>query len=171
MPPPFRPTKPPTTLFDPVLVTAPEAVDSVMYPRPLVKLSAPMRPPSTLLPPPVTAPLAELEAMMPSPAPTKPPATLVSPTLTLPLACEPKMNGRLKNICPSPIRQPLQLKLLVECDPTRPPATLLLPACTLPVASDATIQPELSPTSPPTCRFATFGPPTLPLACESKIRP
>src|SRR5215510_8734448 len=97
-------------LFAPVLVTGPEEVDRVIRPG-LSLLSAPMKPPSTLLPPPLTAPLAELSAMTPSLAPAKPPATLPAPTLTLPLACEPLMKALLKCADPSAFMQPGQLKL------------------------------------------------------------
>src|ERR1700704_1224450 len=67
--------------------------------------------------------------------------------------------------------QPEQLKLLTEFDATRPPALLPSPACTLPKARDDRMVPELSPTSPPACRFATFRPPTLPNADEFEIKP
>src|SRR5262245_19060140 len=158
-------------LFAPVLVTAPEEVDRTITPG-LAELSAPMKPPNTLLPPPLTAPVAELSAMTPSPAPANPPATLPAPTLTLPLACEPLMRALLKYADPSAFMQPGQLKLLeAELEPTSPPATLVLPARTLPVATDDRIVPELSPTKPPACRFATLGLPTLPLADEPEIRP
>ena len=136
-----------------------------------MKLSAPINPPSTLLPPPVTAPVAELMAIVPSPAPTRPPATLAAPTLTLPPACASTMTAALKNGKPSPIRQPTQLKVLGELEPASPPAMLVSPVCTLPSAVDDTIAPELSPTSPPACRLATLGLPTLPRANESTISP
>src|SRR5262245_23825407 len=158
-------------LFAPVLVTPPEDVDRVITPG-LSLLSAPMNPPSTLLPPPLTAPVAELSEMMPSLAPTNPPATLPAPTLTLPPAFEPLMSALLKYADPSAFMQPGQLKLLAgELEPTSPPATLVLPARTLPVATDDRIVPELSPTKPPACRFATLGLPTFPLAVEPEIRP
>ncbi len=86
MAPLVRPTKPPITLFGPVLVTAPWALEFVISPGPFWKLSAPINPPSTLLPPPVTAPIAELATIVPLLVPAKPPATLALPTVTLPLA-------------------------------------------------------------------------------------
>jgi hypothetical protein len=91
--PPFTPTNPPTTLFDPVLVTGPDAVDEA---EPLPKPSAPMNPPRMLLPPPVTVPVAEPYAMTPSLAPAKPPARLPAPTLTLPLVPAPVITAVLK---------------------------------------------------------------------------
>src|SRR5262245_49370588 len=158
-------------LFAPVLVTGPEEVDRMITPG-LSLLSAPTNPPSTLLLPPLTAPVAELSEMMPSLAPANPPATLPAPTLTLPPACEPLMSALLKYAAPSPFPQLMQLKLLArELEPTNPPAVLALPACTLPVATDDRIVPELSPTKPPACRFATLGLPTFPLAVEPEIRP
>jgi hypothetical protein len=126
--PPLRPTKPPTMLFGPVLVTGPEDVEEMIRPG-LAWLSAPMNPPRMLLPPPVTAPVAEPSAMMPSLAPTNPPAMLPAPTLTLPLACASMMSAVLKYGVPSASIQAAQLRLLeVELDPTRPPAVLPLPA-------------------------------------------
>ena len=155
MVPPVRPANPPTMLLGPVLVTDPAAPDDRITPAPFSKLSAPMKPPSTLLPPPSTLPNAVLLAIRPSPAPTNPPATLVAPTVTSPNACESKMAAVLKNGEPSPFVQPLQAK--AELDATRPPALLPSPACTLPNAVDDRIAPELSPTRPPACRLATFG--------------
>ena len=55
-----RPAKPPTMLLGPVLVTGPEAVDCSITAGPSAKVKAPTKPPSTLLPPPVTAPEAVL---------------------------------------------------------------------------------------------------------------
>jgi hypothetical protein len=132
---------------------------------------APAKPPSTLLPPPVTAPLAELPTKLPSLSPANPPATLASPTVTLPLACELPMAAVLKTACPSPTRQPSQLKVVCELDATNPPALLPLPANTLPKASENTIAPLLSPTRPPACRFAVARLPTCPRANEYAIRP
>lgn len=169
--PPVRPANPPTMLLGPVLVTDPADADARIRPGPFSKLSAPMKPPSTLLPPPVTFPNAKLLAMNPSLAPTRPPATLVAPTVTLPNACESKMKAVLKVALPSPMMQPAQLKLLIEFDATSPPALLPSPACTVPAANDDTMVPELSPTRPPACRFATFRPPTSPIAPEFEIRP
>ena len=98
-----RPTKPPTTLFGPVLVTAPWALEFVISPGPFWKLSVPMNPPSTLLPPPVTAPVAELATIVPLLVPAKPPATLESPTVTLPLANDDVIDPkpRLKTFWPT----------------------------------------------------------------------
>src|SRR3954469_575240 len=158
MVPPVRPANPPTMLLGPVLVTDPPAPDERITPAPLSKLSAPTKPPSTLLPPPSTLPNAVLLAIRPSPAPTNPPATLVAPTVTSPNACESKMAAVLKNGEPSPFVQPLQAK--AELDATRPPALLPSPACTLPLATDDWIVPELSPTKPPACKFPRFGLPT-----------
>ena len=162
--PPLSPTKPPTVLFDPVLVTAPVAVEVVTSPGPFPKVSVPINPPSTLLPPPVTVPVAELDRIVPSPVPTKPPATLASPTVTEPRALDPAMRAVL-------FTQPAQFEPLMEFEATTPPAVLPLPACTLPSATDDWMAPELLPTRPPACRFATFGPPTLPRAKELEIRP
>src|SRR5262245_44303331 len=171
MVPPLRPTKPPAMLFGPVLATGPDEVDRMIRPG-LSLLSTPMNPPRMLLPPPVTAPLAELSAMRPSLPPASPPARLPAPTLTLPLACPSMMSAVLKYGDPSPSVQLMQLKFLfVELDPTSPPATLPLPVRTLPVAIDERIVPELSPTNPPACRLATLPVPTLPLAVESEISP
>ena len=89
--PPLSPTKPPAVLFGPMVVTAPVALEAMTSPGPFPKTSVPMKPPSTLLPPPVTVPIAELERIVPSPVPTKPPATLASPTVTLPRALDPAM--------------------------------------------------------------------------------
>src|SRR3954471_8009254 len=136
MVPPVRPANPPTMLLGPVLVTDPAAPDDRITPAPFSKLSAPMKPPSTLLPPPSTLPMAVLLAIRPSPAPANPPATLVAPTVTSPNACESKMAAVLKNGEPSPFVHPLQPKVLAELDPTRPPALLPSPACTLPNAVD-----------------------------------
>ena len=131
-----------------------------------------MKPPSTLLPPPVTAPVAVLRKNWPLLAPANPPATLAAPTVTLPLALEAPMKARLKNACPSPIMQLGQLKFCrVELEPTNPPALLLSPVCTLPVAVENRMTPALSPTRPPACRFATPRLPTLPRATEPKMRP
>ena len=94
--PPFTPTNPPTTLFGPVLVTGPDAVDEEMEPMALPRLNAPMNPPRMLLPLPLTAPVAAPCVMTPSLAPAKPPAKLAAPTLTLPLACAPTMLAVLK---------------------------------------------------------------------------
>src|SRR5436190_173746 len=59
-------------LLGPVLVTDPAAPDARITPAPFSKLSAPMKPPSTLLPPPSTLPNAvehRIEAEM---APAQP---------------------------------------------------------------------------------------------------
>src|SRR5258705_9273531 len=80
------PQSPPISTRPPLLVTAPWALEFVISPGPFWKLSAPMNPPSTLLPPPVTAPIAELATIVPLLVPAKPPATLALPTVTLPLA-------------------------------------------------------------------------------------
>src|SRR5919201_2106545 len=172
--PPFTPTNPPTTLLGPVLVTGPDAVDAETEPTPLARLNAPMNPPRMLLPPPITAPVAEACVMTPSLAPAKPPAKLPAPTLTLPLACASTMSAVLKYGAPSALPQPGHMKLFeAEFDATNPPAMLPLPACTLlvlPVLDD-TIVPELLPTNPPACRFATLALPTFPLADELEIRP
>ena len=58
----------------------------------------------------------------------------------------------MKNIWPSPIRQPLQLTSGSRA--ARPARQRAAARLHIPVASDETIQPELSPTSPPTWRFA-----------------
>jgi len=50
-------------------------------------------------------------------------------------------------------------------------AVLASPVCTPPTATDDWIVPKLLPTSPPACRFATSGLPTLPLADEPEISP
>src|SRR6516162_9081365 len=82
--PPLAPTKPPTVLLAPLLVTAPEAVASVMVP-----VLVPAKPPTVLFAPvPATAPDAVEPVMVPALSPTKPPATLVEATVTLPLAWE-----------------------------------------------------------------------------------
>src|SRR5262249_23160007 len=149
----------------------------------LALLSAPTNPPSTLLPPPLTAPVAELSEMMSSLAPTNPPATLPVPTPTLPPACEPLMKTLLKyGDAPAlmqmahgafePTAAPAPTRLAPGfVERTAPPARLALPACTSPLAMDDRIVPELSPTKPPTCRFATLGLPMFPLAEEPEIRP
>src|SRR6185436_9254469 len=138
-------------LLGPVLSTDPAESDDRIRPGPFSKLSAPMKPPSTLFPPPRTLPIAELLAIRPSPAPTKPPATLVAPTVTSPLACESRIAAVLKYAAPSPLAQPLQPKVLAELDATRPPALLPSPPRTFPNAKDDVIVPELSPTRPPAC--------------------
>ena len=129
-----RPTKPPTTLFGPVLVTAPWALEFVISPGPFWKLSVPMNPPSTLLPPPVTAPVAELATIVPLLVPAKPPATLESPTVTLPLANDDVID-------PAP-----RLKTFW---PTSPPTVLNAPPLTLPLADESVMVPRLVATSPP----------------------
>jgi hypothetical protein len=53
--PPFTPLNPPTQLFAPVLLTAPDAMESVIV---AVMSVAPISPPRMLLPPPLTAPVA-----------------------------------------------------------------------------------------------------------------
>ena len=123
-----RPTKPPTTLFGPVLVTAPWALEFVISPGPFWKLSVPMNPPSTLLPPPVTAPIAELATIVPLLVPAKPPATLESPTVTLPLANDDVID-------PAP-----RLKTFW---PTSPPTRLNAPPLTLPLADESRDGPEI----------------------------
>src|SRR5262249_16667259 len=159
-------------LFGPVLVTGPDAVDEEMEPTVLPRLNAPMNPPRMLLPPPLTAPVAEPCVMTPSLAPANPPSKLPVPTLTLPLAPESTMRAVLKYADPSTLPQPEQLKLLdAELDATSPPARLPLPACTLPPAVEDKIVPELLPTKPPACRFATLALPTLPLAEAPEISP
>src|SRR5262245_46807217 len=129
-----KPTKPPTTLFEPVLVTAPWALEFVISPGPFWKLSAPTNPPSTLLPPPVTAPIAELATIVPFLVPVNPPATLESPTVTLPLAND------------DVIDPPPRLKTFW---PTRPPTVLKAPPLTLPLADESVMVPRLVATSPP----------------------
>ena len=123
-----RPTKPPTTLFGPVLVTAPWALEFVISPGPFWKLSVPINPPSTLLPPPVTAPIAELATIVPLLVPAKPPATLKSPTVTLPLANDDVID-------PAP-----RLKTFW---PTSPPTMLNAPPLTLPLADEFVMVPRL----------------------------
>src|SRR3979409_19398 len=100
-----RPANPPTVLFGPVPVTGPEAVDCRISAGPSAKVKAPMKPPSTLLPPPGQAPAALLRKNAPLPVPANPPATLAAPTVTLPLAVEAPMKTVLKNSCPSPVVQ------------------------------------------------------------------
>jgi len=151
-----RPTKPPTTLFGPVLVTAPWALEFVISPGPFWKLSVPMNPPSTLLPPPVTAPVAELATIVPLLVPAKPPATLESPTVTLPLADDDVID-------PAP-----RLKTFW---PTSPPTVLNAPPLTLPLADDPVIVPRLVPTSPPAAFVALveLESPTLTVAAELEL--
>src|SRR5262245_30260186 len=129
-----RPTKPPTTLFAPVLVTAPWELEFVISPGPFWKLSAPMNPPNTLLPPPATAPIAELATIVPLLVPARPPATLALPTVTLPLANEDVID-------PTP-----RLKTFW---PTSPPTRLNAPPLTLPLANESVMVPRLVATSPP----------------------
>src|SRR5262249_51404519 len=105
--------------------------------------------------------------MMSSLAPTNPPATLPVPTPTLPPACEPLMKTLLK-YGDAPALMQMAHGVL---EPTSPPARLALPACTSPLAMDDRIVPELLPTKPPTCRFATLGLPMFPLSEEPEIRP
>src|SRR5450756_683253 len=81
--PPFAPMKPPTQLFGPLLLTAPEAVEFVIVAAMLV---TPTSPPRMLLPPPLTAPVAELLLTVPSLEPVNPPARLAAPTVTPPVA-------------------------------------------------------------------------------------
>src|SRR6516162_5971407 len=86
--PPVPSTKAPTVLLAPVLVTAPEAVESVMVPA-----LAPTKPPPTLVPATVTLPLACEPVMAP---PTEldaasPPAMLASPACTLPRATDERI--------------------------------------------------------------------------------
>src|SRR6516165_395122 len=88
MVPPLAPTKPPTVLLAPLLVTAPEAVASVMVP-----VLVPAKPPTVLLAPVlVTTPEAVESVMVPALAPTKPPTVLLAPVpATAPEAVEPVM--------------------------------------------------------------------------------
>jgi hypothetical protein len=75
--PELAPTKPPTVLFAPLLLTAPEAVESPMLPT-----LAPTKPPTVLLAPVlVTAPKAVEPVMAPVPAPTKPPKQIAIVTV------------------------------------------------------------------------------------------
>src|SRR5262245_7105296 len=115
-----------------------------------------------LLPPPLTAPLAQLwwitglaELLSLPLAPTNPPARLKSPTVTAPAAPEFKMVPNWlfldRRFWPSPgvhggAQLPSQALLLAA----RPPAWLLSPARTAPVAKEFLIMPPLSPTRPPT---------------------
>ena len=169
--PPVRPANPPTMLFAPLLMTGPEEVEKIIAPG-LSLLSEPTNPPSMLLPPPLTPPAAELSAMTPSLLPASPPAILPAPTLTLPVAWPSMISAVLTKAEPSPLGQPLQLKLLkIELEATSPPATLAPPACTSPVAIDDRMVPLLSPTSPPALRYGTSGLPTVPPANESVISP
>ena len=169
--PPVRPANPPRMLFAPLLATGPEAAEKMIAPG-LSLLSEPTNPPRTLLPPPLTAPAAELSAMTPSLLPASPPAILPAPTLTLPVAWPSMISAVLTKAEPSPLGQPLQLKLLkIELEATSPPATLAPPACTSPVAIDDRMVPLLSPTSPPALRYGTSGLPTVPPANESVISP
>ena len=151
-----RPTKPPTTLFGPVLVTAPWALEFVISPGPFWKLSVPMNPPSTLLPPPVTAPIAELATIVPLLVPAKPPATLESPTVTLPLANDDVID-------PAP-----RLKTFW---PTSPPTVLNAPPLTLPLADESVMVPRLVATSPPAVFEAVveLESPTLTVAAELEL--
>ena len=155
-----RPANPPTVLFEPVLVTAPDAEELAICAGPFSNVSVPMNPPSTLLAPPVTEPPAALDRIVPLPDPTRPPATLAAATPTLPLALELWISA-------APFTQLMQTVLVA----TRPPAVLASPVCTPPSATDDWIVPKLLPTSPPACKFATSGLPTLPLADEPEISP
>src|SRR5215468_7554360 len=128
-----RPTKPPITLLGPVLVTAPWALELVISPGPFWKLSAPMNPPSTLLPPPVTAPIAELAVIVPLLVPAKPPATLELPTVTLPVAND------------DVIDPPPELKMFW---PTSLATRLNAPPLTLALADEFVMVPRLVATSP-----------------------
>ena len=148
----------------PMLVTVPLALEAMTSPGPFPKMSVPMTPPSTLLPPPVTVPIAELERIVPSPVPTRPPAILASPTVTLPRAPDPAMMA-------VSFAQPAQVELLTKFEATRPPAVLPSPARTFPSATEDWMVPELLPTRPPACRFATLAPPTSPRANELEIMP
>src|SRR6059058_3310029 len=113
--PPVRPANPPTMLFAPLLMTGPEEVEKIIAPG-LSLLSEPTNPPSMLLP---------------SLLPASPPAILPAPTLTLPVAWPSMISAVLTKAEPSPLGQPLQLKLLkIELEATSPPATLAPPACT-----------------------------------------
>jgi hypothetical protein len=157
-----RPANPPTVLFGPVLVTAPEAVEAVISPGPFSKLSVPMKPPSTLLPPPVTDPVAALDRMVPLPVPTRPPASRFAmfglPTL-------PVANA---------------LVMLPVLSATSPPAVPFVPTLTAPLAQAwpaaqsrfagtvvPAIAPAFCPTSPPA--KAELPPATLPSAKELLI--
>src|SRR4030081_1559801 len=93
--PPLMPTNPPMMLFGPVLVTGPKATEwwsmlpaNVSPASFVLRLSAPTRPPSTLLSPPVTAPNAPVKENRPLPEPAKPPASPDEPTVTGPKASE-----------------------------------------------------------------------------------
>src|SRR5260370_25986300 len=107
--PPLAPTSPPTTLFEPVLTTAPDAKDNEMELNPSPMPIPPTSPPRTLFAPPVTVPLAEVAEKTPSPAPARPPAKLASPTGTLPMANEDKTVALL--LWPGPTVPPVQLHL------------------------------------------------------------
>src|SRR6185369_3741389 len=78
----FTPANPPTMLFAPVAVTAPEAVESLIVPS---RLPA-AKPPSTVLAPPVTLPVAPDPVICPWFPLTNPPAVPPSVTETLPPA-------------------------------------------------------------------------------------
>ena len=127
--PPLSPTKPPAVLFGPVVVTAPVALELVTSPGPFPKPRVPTNPPSTLLPPPVTVPIAELERIVPSVVPAKPPATLAAPTVTLPRALDPAMRA-------VSFGQPAQFGSPTVFEATNPPAVLPPPVCTFPKATD-----------------------------------
>jgi hypothetical protein len=116
-------------------VTGPWAIEFVITPGPFWKLSVPMNPPSTLLPPAVTPPIAELATIVPLLVPTKAPATLELPTVTLPLANDDVID-------PAP-------RLKVPFWPTSPPTRLNAPPLTLPLADESVIVPRLVATSPP----------------------
>src|ERR1700732_3245866 len=145
--------RPPTTLFEPVLVTSVFFADE----DEIVLAATPAKPPTKLLPPAVTAPKAVVFEIDPPPTlpslppvnPTSPPAMLEAPTVTLPEAFELMIVAVL--LWPSPTKQPSQLELLLgELLLTRPPAKLLSPADTVSVANDPEMMPWFLPTSPPT---------------------
>src|SRR3954452_21041490 len=157
-----RPAKPPTVLFGPVLVTAPDAEEFEICAGPFSNVSVPMKPPSTLLPPPVTDPVATLDRIEPLPVPTRPPACrfAMSGLPTLPIA-----NAFV---------------MLPVLSATSPPAVPFVPALTAPLAQvwpaaqsrfastvGPTIAPAFCPTSPPA--KAELPPSTLPAAEELLI--
>src|SRR5437870_3337999 len=77
MAPALAPTKPPTTLLSPVLLTAPVALEAVMTPA-----LVPVNPPTVLLAPVLlTAPEAVESVIAPALVATKPPIVLFAPML------------------------------------------------------------------------------------------
>ena len=128
MVPKFAPTKSPTVLLAPVLVTTPEATEFVIVP-----VLIPTRPPTVLLAPVlVTAAKAVEDVMVPALAPTRPPIVLFAPVLVT-----------------GPEEVEAVMAPLIELEATSPPAILPAPTCTLPRALDERIVPELMPAKPP----------------------